>query len=461
MEAWKVATAFKRDLLLKPWVISNEAIEKEKRKRHEQFIAERASKKARLPWTTEESASGKRDHRGSSAGTIVPKEKSRVFYGKRREKRPNDLGIKIKREQDVEIPTMGSIRELDKSGPELDTVADRQKIQEILQQREDLELAAVIAGKKVVYPTTDRKKIGAEGGSRHVSNVQYFSAASKIGASQFEPNSSSAHDQGKSKREVYQAYERYSNLSFSKQNGCIISSKLLPIGRSVGIKSIETTPSPALSRSPQPPPEIYTHRSLKLLILSHIHTAPMPNFTISSLRLTPKIEAHATKVAQAQNPQVASTTSVITSGLIFKAYCDVLQTLVDDGNLIRVQPYSSYAYAAVGKWNLGDLIQEAIDIAKAQALRKLERKKLDGINQEAGVVEIQKKTTYGANTSPVGRVAVRSIWLKTQARGGGWEGVTKGVVAEVVREVLEEQGEWKDVGRGLWEWEAVTEWSYK
>lgn len=453
MEAWQLATVFKRNLLLEPWVIPNELMEKEKRKRHEQ-CAERALKKARLPRKAGEHVSEKPGHREFSTETTLLKvEKPKIFYGKRREKKPNNsenISVKSRGERDIETPTV-ALRI--KSEPVLDTVADRLRIQQILQQREDLELAAVKEGKKLVYPTIDRKKIKPEEDSKNVFKVQYFSAASKTRPPQFENNSSSTHSYAKSKREVYRTSELTSSLSSTKSNACPISSKFQSIGH---VDSESTVLSPVLPRSLPTPPETFTHRSLKLLILTYIHTTPIPNFTISSLRLTPEIEAYATKVAQVQNPQAAPT-PVVTSGLIFKTYCDVLQTLVHDGNLIRVRPYSSYAYIAVGKWNLGDLIEEAVITAKAQALRKLERKEQERVNIGASVVvEVWKKPMYGANIPPVGRVAVRSIWLKTQARGGGWEGVTKGVVAEVVKEVLEEQGGWKDVGRGLWEWKADT-----
>ncbi|KAF8422549.1 telomere regulation protein Stn1-domain-containing protein [Tirmania nivea] len=469
-EAWRAATAFKRDILLKPWVISDEQIEKEKkRRRHEQRVAERAAlaaEKERLERIAENAAANGRVHRDSSAETILIEQKPKAFIGRRREKKPEDqenqlANVKRAREPTAE-PVSPSYKRVKKE-PAVDTVSDRRRIQEILAQRENLEIAAVKAGRKAVYTTEARHKVRIKEEERDEEERDEEERDEKERDEKERDESKPPRAGGEMKARVrstrgHDRTRRASSAAIATRRSSRIPSQHKDRPR-IKSESVAAPPPPA-----PPDPEIYTHRSLKLVILSHIQNTPLPNFTVSNLRLIPEIEEYTAKVAAAQNapPQPSSSTNppaaTTTSAQIFKAYCDVLQTLVHDGNIMRVPPPSAHAYVAVGKWNLNDLIQEAMASAKGLARQKHERAEKERIDAENEEVETWRRPAYGAAARPTGRVTVRSIWMKARARGGGWQGVTKGVVAEVVNEVLEGEGGWSDVGRGIWEWEVQGGW---
>lgn len=455
VQAWRLANDFKRDNLLKPWVISKDELEGLKRR-----AAKRAAEKEKLGRIAEETETLNESSMHQDPG-VEMEEKPKVFYGKRREKKvkiediqpgEDNQAVKVKREREMSMEPPSTSQKRIKREPAIDTVADRKMIQQRLDKMENEHITAAKAGKKIIYATETRHKVRIKQETPDL-DEKPFASSSKSTRSHSKHNSLRAGVESRIRDRARPSKENErSKLVASSSATSRTASRTHRIRSERSESTAPLLPPPP----PAPPdPEIYTHRSLKLVILSHIQTAPMPNFTISSLRLVPEIEMYIAKVVAAQNPQLSSSTKATKttslSALIFKTYCDVLQTLVQDGNLIRVPPHSSHAYIAVGKWNLGDLIEEAIATAKSQAVRKL--KQMERITEEEEGVQVWRRPVYGAIARPTGRIAVRSIWLKAQARGGGWQGVTKGVVAEVVREVLEEEGGWKDVGKGIWEWE--------
>ena len=461
VEAWRVATAFKRDILLRPWVISDEQVEKEKkRRRHEQ----RAAEKERLARVAEENAIvNGRMHRDSSAETILIEQKPKTFIGRRREKKPeaqeNQLA-NVKRQREATAELISPNHKRVKKEPAVDTVADRQRIQEILAQRENLEIAAAKAGRKIVYTTDRRHKVRIKAEKR---DQEGFTATSTFARPRRESTLLPTNSESQPAKERVRSIKKHDGTNYASPTRK--SSRISPQHKDhPRIKSNSITPLPPRPPSVSPDPEIYSHRELKMIILGHIQSTPLPNFTVSNLRLIPEIESYTTKVAAAQNPQPQRSSltkpPTTTSAQIFKTYCDVLQTLVQDGNIIRAPPLLAHAYITVGKWNLNNLIQEAITTAQDQARRKLERVEKERIEVENEIVEAWRRPILGAAVRPTGKVMVRGIWIKARQRGGGWRGVTKGVVGEVVKEVLEEEGGWRDIGRGVWEWEVQGGWEY-
>ena len=423
--AWKTAGDFKRDILLKPW--QDEKLMLKGR----QFLQTQSEE---------------------------------VFRGKRRDKRLAHEGTQINQLQQVSARSDGAImplllrserpnqgRGMDSSSlihkgtksETVDTFRDRNRIQEAVLKWEALEIAAAIAGTKPVYPKHEHPRLRMKEDKIQI---------------QERPE-----DEEFSEGRFASAVESFRYLDRHKSPGCkwSLSStsgfrrpsshksqiRKYRIIKPVRPETVTPLSPPIPTAFPPPPPDsaIYTSRNLKHVILTKIITGGMNNFTLSNLRVIPEIESYTTAVALSQRSPSNSKT-ILTSALIFETYCDVLSTLVDDGNIIRVPSPSSYhTYISVGRWNLEDLVMEAAVVAKAKATRMREREE---------VLEVGQRGVYVAGKTASTTVAVRSIWKKAQAQGGGWEGVTKGVVAEVVKEVLEDQEGWLEISHGIWEWGA-------
>ena len=94
-----------------------------------------------------------------------------------------------------------------------------------------------------------------------------------------------------------------------------------------------------------------------------------------------------------------------------------LNLLLRDGNIILPKKSSiglNETFIVVGKWNLGSTIKS---VAKRD-----------------------------------GKVVVKELWKKIMSWGSGWEGTTKGVVGDIVEEVLcgIEGEEWVESKSGVW-----------
>jgi hypothetical protein len=150
-------------------------------------------------------------------------------------------------------------------------------------------------------------------------------------------------------------------------------------------------------------------RNLKLLILSHINT--LSRFTPAELLSLENIHFATTCVANHDFPRNA------TEREIKSILLGALDLLLRDGNIILPKMSSiglNETFIVVGKWNLGSTIK---------SVAKRDRK-----------------------------VVVRELWQKIISWGSGWEGTTKGVVGDIVEEVLGGiQGEeWVESKSGVW-----------
>ncbi|OLL21678.1 CST complex subunit STN1 [Neolecta irregularis DAH-3] len=149
-----------------------------------------------------------------------------------------------------------------------------------------------------------------------------------------------------------------------------------------------------------------TPANLKLLILQYLETNDLHDFTISHLRSTPEIEDGARLVAQPS-----------TSANVHYTLCQVLKSLIHDGNIIL----ENQVYIVIGEWNIGEII-----------------------NQQAA--EAKRKSKNHPNLT----LRVSKVWAQVTGRGGPWRGVSKGVVGEIIQDMLLKSGKWRNVGAGRW-----------
>jgi len=168
----------------------------------------------------------------------------------------------------------------------------------------------------------------------------------------------------------------------------------------------------------------HSSRNLKLLVLSHLNR--LRRFTAGQLLEMEDIKYGATCVAT-RNLKLRTNAEgevIVKERDIISTLVGALNLLVRDGNIItsaskrdnNLDPSqdAQRAFIVVGKWNLGSTINT---IAKTE-----------------------------------GKVVIKEVWEKVKDWGNGWEGTSKGVIEEIVEQVMIgiEGQEWLESEPGVW-----------
>lgn len=214
-----------------------------------------------------------------------------------------------------------------------------------------------------------------------------------------------------------------------------LPSSILAKHRRKEVEPVKSGPTPcAIPKKEKPQPvkidfhqlsyDLHSSRNLKLLVLSHLNS--LRRFTAGQLLEMEDIKYGATCVA-IRNLKLRTNSEgevIVKDRDIASTLVGALNLLVRDGNLItsaskwneNFDPSrdAQRAFIVVGKWNLGSTIR-----------------------------------TIARNE---GKVVIKEVWEKVKGWGNGWEGTSKGVIEEIVEQVMTgiEGQEWLESEPGIW-----------